>query len=114
MPDRLLRTLVTSWDDPDLGPRLRVLATAIVAEPELARVFREVVQREITDQMAQFVGGADAPARAAVLTTQLVGVIFARYVLQLPPVAAMPADELVRHLVPGLRTVLYGRQTRRA
>lgn len=108
MPERVLRTLVTSWDDPTNGPRLRVLATTIVQEPEFARMFRELVQREMTEQMAEYIGGADAPARAAVFTAQLAGVIFARYVLALEPIASLSADELVRHLVPGLRAVLYG------
>nr|WP_232425174.1 TetR family transcriptional regulator [Pseudofrankia inefficax] len=107
MPERVLRTLVTAWDDPENGPRLRVLATTVVQEPEFARMFRELVQREMTEQMAQYIGGADAPARAAVFTTQLAGVIFARYLLRLEPIASLSADELVRHLVPGLRAVLY-------
>jgi AcrR family transcriptional regulator len=108
MPERVLRTLLTTWDDPVHGPRLRVLATTVAQEPEFARMFRELVQREMTEQMAEYVGAADAPARAAVFTTQLAGVIFARYVLALEPIASLPADELVRHLVPGLRAVLYG------
>ncbi|MBL7489855.1 TetR family transcriptional regulator [Frankia sp. AgB1.9] len=108
MPERVLRTLLTTWDDPVHGPRLRVLATTVAQEPEFTRMFRELVQREMTEQMAEYVGGADAPARAAVFTTQLAGVIFARYVLALEPIASLPADELVRHLVPGLRAVLYG------
>jgi AcrR family transcriptional regulator len=107
MPERVLRTLVAHWDNPDLAPRLRLVATTVVQEPELARLFRELVQREMTDRMADYLGGADAPARAAVFTTQLVGVIFARYVVGLEPVASLTPDELVRHLLPGLRAVLY-------
>jgi AcrR family transcriptional regulator len=109
MPERVLWTVLTTWDDPERGPLLRVLAAAITHEPDLARLFREVLRREINDRVAEYVGGADAPARAAAFTAQVAGVIFARYILELDPVASLPTDELVRHLAPGLRAVLYGR-----
>jgi len=108
IPERLLHTLVAAWEDPVLGPQLRVLAASIVTEPELTRLFRELIQREMADQLAEYLGGADAPARVAAFLTQMVGVIFARYVLRLEPMASLPADEFVRQLLPGLRMSLFG------
>ncbi|WP_035953333.1 TetR/AcrR family transcriptional regulator [Parafrankia sp. EUN1f] len=106
MPERVLRTILTTWDDPDLGGQLAVMAVALVQEPELARLFREVLEREIVGRVADHLGGADAPQRAAAFTAQVAGTIFSRYILRLEPIASMPADELVRYLSPGLHAAL--------
>ncbi|WP_226933052.1 MULTISPECIES: TetR/AcrR family transcriptional regulator [Parafrankia] len=106
MPERVLRTIVTTWDEPDLGGQLEVMAVALMQEPEFARLFREVLEREIIGRVAEYLGGADAPQRAAAFSAQVAGIIFSRYILRLEPIASMPADELVRYLSPGLRAVL--------
>jgi AcrR family transcriptional regulator len=107
LPERVLRTLVTTWDDPERGAQLRAMATALVAEPEVARLFREVLEREIIDRVAEHIGGADASRRAAAFGAHMAGLVFTRYVLEVQPIASMSVDEIVRHLAPGLRAVLY-------
>lgn len=106
LPERLLRALVTTWDDEDAGAPLRVMVRAAAAEPNVGRLVREFVQREMVDRIAERLSGRDARARAGVLAVQLSGVIFSRYVLVVDPVATMPVDELVRLLAPGLRATL--------
>jgi hypothetical protein len=79
-----------------------------VTEPDVARLLREVVAREMIDQIAEHIGGADAHNRATAFGVQVAGVIYTRYVLEVDPVATMPPDELVRHLAPGLHAALRG------
>jgi hypothetical protein len=83
------------------------MVRAAVEDPEVARLLREVVEREMIDRIAEHLGGAGARSRAAAFGIQLAGVIFARYLIAVEPVASMPADELVRHLAPGMRAVLF-------
>ncbi len=106
LPERLLRALVTTWDDEEAGAPLRVMARAAAADPSVGRLVREFVQREMVDRVAERIGGRDARHRAGVLTMQLSGVIYSRYVLAVDPAATMPVDELVRLLAPGLRATL--------
>lgn len=106
LPERVLRALVETWDDPAHGNPLRVMVGGAVQDPELARLLKEVLEREIIDRIAEHIRGLDARYRAAAFATQLAGVIFARYILALDPVATMTVDELVRHLTPGLRAAL--------
>jgi len=68
---------------------------------------------QIIEQIAERLGGADAPYRAAAFTTQLAGIVLARYILQLDPIATMAVDELVRRLAPGLRAALAVREPTR-
>jgi AcrR family transcriptional regulator len=106
LPERVLRTVVSTWDDPERGAHLRVMGAALLQEPELTRLFREVLEREIVGRVADHLGGADAPYRAAAFSAQVAGVIFSRYLLQLEPIASMSGDELVRCLAPAMRAAL--------
>lgn len=106
LAERVLHALITTWDDPEGGGPLRVMVRAAAHDSGIARLVREMVEREMVARIAERLGGADARQRAAVFATQLTGVIFTRYLLELDPIATMPSDELVRLLAPGLRAVL--------
>ncbi len=106
LSERVLRALVTTWDDPERGNPLRVMVTAAARDAGVSRLVREMAEREIIGRIAERLGGADATARAAVFTAQLTGVIFSRYLIGAEPFASMPVDELVLRLAPGLRAVL--------
>ncbi|WP_432537734.1 TetR/AcrR family transcriptional regulator [Kineococcus arenarius] len=108
LPERIVGTVISTWDDPDLGPPLQALVVAAMQDPAVLRVFREFVEREIVEQLAERLGGPDATARATAVVTCIAGVIFARYVIGLGPVAAAPAAELTWRLAPLVRAALAG------
>jgi AcrR family transcriptional regulator len=101
--ERLLRTMLTVWDDPDSGMPMRALAAAAITDEDLNRVIREAVTREIVERIAKRLGGPGARQRAAALSSQMAGVIFARYLLRLEPIASMSIDDVVRRLAPSLQ-----------
>ena len=92
------------WEDDDsLQALLRVGVTNEAAAARLRRIF--------TDQLAPVVArvvppGVEADARAGLVASQVLGVALTRYVLRLPPVAAMGHDELVGWLGPTLQRYL--------
>jgi AcrR family transcriptional regulator len=106
LAERMLRTMLSVWDDPELGAPLRALAGAATNDPDLARVVREAVGREITNRVAKRLGGSAASQRAAALTTQMAGLVFARYLLRLEPIASMSIDDVVRRLAPSLQLAI--------
>jgi len=109
LPERVLRTVLRVWDDPETGPSLRTFFDAIVRDPHVARTFREVIEQEMLPALAARLGGdADATRRASVATSQLAGMIFSRYILCVEPLASMSHQELARHMAPGLRGALVG------
>lgn len=113
LPERLIRTVLAAWEDPEQGAALRALAQAAIREPEVARLFREVAEREMISRIAERLRGADATRRGALATSQVAGLIFLRYILQIEPLASMPADELVARMSPALRAALAGPAPRR-
>jgi AcrR family transcriptional regulator len=108
LPERVLAGLLGAWDDPRQGGPLRVLVTAAVQDPEVARLLTDAFEHEMVDRMADHIGGPHARHRAGAFVAQLAGLVFTRYVLRLEPVASMSADEIVRHFAPGLRAALHG------
>jgi AcrR family transcriptional regulator len=112
LPERLIRTVVATWDDPVRGAALRALAEAAIRDPDVARLFREMAEREMIGRIADRLGGADAARRGAVAASQIAGLIFLRYVLQLEPIASMSADELVERIAPALGAALVGPRRR--
>jgi AcrR family transcriptional regulator len=106
LADRLLASLLSVWDDPSTGPALQALARAAAVEPDLQRVIREAVGGEIVGHLSRRLGGPDATERAGMFAAQMAGVIFARYVLQLEPIASMSAEQVVEYLGPSVALAL--------
>jgi AcrR family transcriptional regulator len=107
LPERLAGTVVRVWDDPESGPSLRSFFESVVRDPQTARGFRELIEHEMLPRIAERLGGdVDATRRAALMTSQIAGMIFSRYVLRLEPIASMPADELARRVAANLRAAL--------
>ncbi len=68
-----------------------------------------MAEREVVGKLAERLGGTNASQRAAVAVSQLIGVIFMRYVLKFEPLASMPADELTARTTVPLRAALADR-----
>ncbi len=107
LPQRAVRTLVTVWDQPETGLPLLSAVRAAVADPELAALIRRGLHRELIDQLADRIGGADARHRAGTFVGQIGGLVFTLYVLAVEPLASMTVDEIVRTLGPALRITLF-------
>lgn len=106
MPQQIIRSVLTIWDDPELGGSLALLVTQAQRDPALLRTFREYVERELTARLAEHLGGTDATERAGAVLTVTLGLIFSRYVLGLNPTAAMDSERIVQLLAPSLAAVL--------
>src|SRR3569833_1069951 len=51
---------------------------------------------------------ADGPARAALISSQLLGLALCRYILRIPEIVALDTDTLVRSLAPTVERYLSG------
>jgi AcrR family transcriptional regulator len=107
LPERALRSLLGVWDAEETGGPLRALAMTAVADPEVTRLLRELVSRELVDLLAERLGDPEGRERAGAFVAQMSGLIFSRYLLRLEPIATMTADEVVRRLAPSLEIALH-------
>lgn len=97
---------LTRWEnDESLQALLRAAATNAVAAEQMRSVFA----RQVTPMVAALCGDPEsAPTRAGLISSQLLGFALCRYVLQLPPVVAMPHAEIVKWLGPTVQRYALG------
>jgi hypothetical protein len=50
----------------------------------------------------------DAPRRAGLIATQVLGMALCRFVLRIPPIVAMPRDGLIEWIEPTLQRYVDG------
>ncbi len=87
LPERLVRTVLGDLGRP--GARRRRCARSRQPpgrDPDVARLFREMAEREMISRIAERIGGADATRRAAVAASQMAGVDL--HAVRAPPRAA--------------------------
>lgn len=104
LPERLLRGLLTVWDDPERRAPLMRLMERVGADPDVAQLFREMAERELFGPIAERLG--DRPRQAAAAATQLTGLILLRYVWRVEPLASMTDNEVVALMLPSMKTSL--------
>jgi AcrR family transcriptional regulator len=117
LPRRLLTALVHTWDDPENRPTLLAIAHAGGGgeSPALTRGF---VEAALYAPLAARLGAEGVPVEearrcSAVLVTQLVGVIYTRYALEVASVAAMPTQEFIDAYTPAVSAAFDGCVRRR-
>ena len=88
---------------------LKVLLRTAVTHDAAAARMRSIFAAQLSRAIAAVVSEPEqAPLRAGLVATQVLGVAFCRYVLQLSPVAAMTRAEVVAWLGPTLQRYVAG------
>ena len=95
------------------GPRstgsLTSLLRAAASNEDAAATIRTIFGGQVVPMLLQVVPPAELPARAALVATQILGLAFARYVIKVPPLVALPPAELVRLLGPTMQRYVVGK-----
>lgn len=105
---RLPAMLLPLWDS-ELGTGFIAVLRSILAGSEI-NLFRTFIEDVITVEVGPRVD--DPPGSGAIrvqfVASQLVGVVMARYILQLEPFASLPADQIAQTIAPNLQRYLTG------
>ncbi len=111
-PDKLGETMLTLildvWDSPELGARLRILVQNAASTPEIAAIARSILFDRLLLPIATSIGAKDAHARAAATLSQLLGLIVARYILQVEPLVSSSREDLIGRFAPAVQRLLTG------
>ncbi|MEU1040591.1 TetR family transcriptional regulator [Streptomyces sp. NPDC005551] len=108
LPERVVRQVVTVWDDPVSGPPLLAMLRSAAADEAVGELLKEAVEREIVDRIAALLPGRNARQYAGAFTAVVAGLITTRYLLRLEPIASMSAEDVVRRVAPQVRLALRG------
>jgi AcrR family transcriptional regulator len=102
--ERMLRSLLSVWDQPANQAALLALVSGATGHPGAAAALREFITREIVGRVAS----VSDPLRATLVASQIMGLIAARYVARVEPLASLPAEEVVPLVAPTLQRYLDG------
>lgn len=108
MGERLVRAVVGIWDRPEVRPLLLGILRSATTDPIAAAMLRGLLTDGPIGAIARSIGGPNASARASLAGTQLVGLVLARYVVALEPVASMTPEELAAAIGPTIGRYLAG------
>jgi AcrR family transcriptional regulator len=106
--ERLLRMFFSVWDSPEGRMRIVALLSSVLTSQGAARMIREFLAREIFGRVVAAIGSDDAELRAALAASQMMGLIMARYVVKLEPLASADLEEIVPFVAPTLQRYLAG------
>jgi AcrR family transcriptional regulator len=106
--ERVVRFFVTVWDEPATGGSFVALIRSVASHEESATMFREFVTERVLGRIAAALDQPDAPLRASLAASQLVGLAMARYVIRVEPLASAPREQVVAAMAPTLQRYLTG------
>jgi AcrR family transcriptional regulator len=106
--ERLVRRMLSVWDDPVNRSSLLAIVQGASARPEAASALREFITREVVGRIAGALEADRPELRANLVASQVVGLIGARYVVRVEPIASLDAESIVALVAPTLQRYLDG------
>lgn len=105
--ERIVRYVLTSLDDPARRRRAVALVRSAVGNKLGGGPLVGFLSRELIGKIAREIGTPDAGLRSNLVASQVVGLIVARYVVELPDVAAAEVEDLVQRIGPTIQHYLF-------
>ena len=81
---------------------------AAASDPDAAAILREVLTQRIFEPLAQALHSDDAALRANLVGSQVVGLLMARHIVGVEPIASTDTEILVRAIAPTFQRYLTG------
>jgi AcrR family transcriptional regulator len=106
--ERIVRRLLSVWDDPANRSALLATVQGASAHPGAAAALREFLRSEVVGRVAGAVEADRPQLRANLVASQIIGLIGARYVARVEPLASMDAEEVAPLIGPTLQRYLDG------
>jgi AcrR family transcriptional regulator len=106
---RLVRRFLERWDDGGVFEPLLTLWRSAAIQPLARKMLHEVLAGPMAERVAATFGVADAELRVELVASHLMGLAFARYQLEIEPIASTPIDDLVAMVGPTVERYLTGR-----
>lgn len=102
----LARFFVGVLESPEGRRRVTGLVRAAASEPEAARLVRERIAAELLTPIAERVSADQPELRASFMASQTVGLVMARYIVAVEPLASADPDVVIRAIAPVLQRYL--------
>ena len=98
---RMVRTYLRIWEGPDTAASMRAMLQSATSNSDAHEAFRDFMQNYVLTAVSGALGGGEqARLRAMLAASNLVGTAMLRYVMEVPPLATLSRDEVVRLIAP--------------
>jgi AcrR family transcriptional regulator len=105
---RLARFVLGVFESEQGRSQIIGLVRAAASEPAAARLVRDLLTREVFTPLAEGIGSDDAAYRASLVGSQIVGLVMARYIVALEPLASRGPAAVAAAIAPSLQHYLTG------
>jgi AcrR family transcriptional regulator len=104
---RMVRTYLGIWEHPDTAASMVAMLQSATSNSDAHEAFRAFMQSYVLTAVSSALGGGEqARLRAMLAATNLVGTAILRYVMRVPPLATLPADDVVTLIAPSVTRYL--------
>jgi AcrR family transcriptional regulator len=104
----LLKLLLASWADDEIGPTLRAIVQTAAHEPSTREKLRRVVEGSLMGVSELGSDEQDRLVRSGLISSQMMGFALMRYVWKIEPIASMAEDEAIAAITPNLQHYVDG------
>ena len=106
MGERLVRFFLETWDVQPARDRMLGLIRSAVSEEAAAGALRGYLVDEVFGPLASLLRLSGPELRASLVASQLIGLIFTRYVMLAEPLASASTEDLVALVGPAIQRYL--------
>jgi AcrR family transcriptional regulator len=106
--ERLLRQLMAEWDRTGSSSAMIILVRSAMTHDESTRMLREFISSQILGRIAAAVDLPDSALRASLVGSQIVGLVVARYIVKVEPLASADTETVVAAIAPTVQRYLTG------
>ncbi len=106
--ERFVRFVLELWETPAMRPLLLGVLRSATTDPVAAGMLRQILAEGPILAIATAIDRPDASFRATLVGSQLVGLMMARYVVGVEPLASAPRESIVRAIGPTIQHYLTG------
>jgi AcrR family transcriptional regulator len=104
---RMVRTYLRIWEAPETASSMRAMLQSATSNSDAHEAFRGFMQSYVLTAVSEVLGGGEqARLRALLAATNLVGTAMLRYIMEVPPLATLATDEMVRLIAPAVTRYL--------
>jgi AcrR family transcriptional regulator len=106
--ERFVRFVVELWDRPDVRPLLLGVVRSATTDEVAAGMMRRLLAEGPFLALATAIDRPDASLRATLAGSQLIGVVMARYIVGVEPLASMSPGAIATAVGPTIERYLFG------
>jgi AcrR family transcriptional regulator len=106
--ERVARFMLELWDAPQMQPLMLGLIRSAATDADAAAMLRRCMIEGPFTAIARALGRPDPDLRASLVASQMLGLVMARYIVRVEPLASAPRETVARAVGPTIQRYLLG------